>query len=126
VEYLSTLIGGVQKRAKPLSEVFSVTGVSSVLAASTKREQISNEKAASIAIQFPQGEEKDWTTDLPELLPDIARYQKGKLTKQAYNPMKEPRSILHRSRRPNAILDYKMKKKKIFEEDGLIYLLAEK
>lgn len=75
-----------------------------------KRELLPNEVDARIEITAPPDGEKDWTTNLPELLPDLSIYRRGKLSREDYNPMKEPRSILHRARRPYTVAEYQRKK----------------
>lgn len=117
VEDLSTLIDKSEKRKKPVAKIFRVAGLSPVFSAAVKRGLLPNEKDAKIEIESPPNGEKDWTTNLPDLLPDVSIYNNRKLTRENYDPMKEPRSIIHRSRRPFTVAEYQRKKTKFINDN---------
>lgn len=100
VEDLTTLIE-VEHRKRPIDSEWNLASISTLFQISTKRRTVPLEHDFKISIQYPQDDETDWTTALPPLLPQIKTRREKNLTFQTYNPMNDPRSLLHRSRRPD-------------------------
>lgn len=131
VEDLSTLTE-IQKRKKPKNSGLHMTGISTLMSLATNHRSVPFEHDAYMVIQYPEGGEADWTSDLPPLLPPLKNNDKvldsksevssvvATTTKRnkEYNPMNESRSLLHRSRRPN-ICDKVYQLKKQFISDQL-------
>lgn len=98
-EDVSTLIE-MQRRKRPKNYHWSMSGMSPLISSSTNRRTLPYEYDSKILIQYPANGEADWTTQLPPLLPPAVNVNSQDLTIDNYDPMKEPRSLLQRSRRP--------------------------
>lgn len=98
-EDLSTLIE-VQRRKKPRSTHWDLSGISPFISASTNRRKLPYEHDQEILIQYPPEDETEWTTKLPPLLPPEITTQVKDMSIDKYNPNNETRSLLQRSRRP--------------------------
>ena len=95
-----------EHRIRPKSYKFNMSSISPLLSASTNRTLVPFENATNIVVQYPKNGEEDWTVNLPPLLPPIesstTNAQTGRdLNDRSYDPSREPRSLLHRSRRPD-------------------------
>lgn len=98
-EDISTLIE-MQRRKRPKNYHWSMSGMSPLISSSTKRRTLPYEYDSKILIQYPADGESDWTTQLPPLLPPAVNIEHHDLSIENYDPKKEPRSLLQRSRRP--------------------------
>lgn len=108
-EDLNTLIE-MPHRKRPRSTTWNISGISELISKSSNRTSIPFEHKSNIVVQYPKDGEKDWTTELPPLLPNSSKPTVS-YTKNNYDPNQETRSLLFRSRRPEIILDYtKMKR----------------
>lgn len=114
-EDLTTLIE-MPRRKRPRSTSWNAAGISSLISESTHRTAVPYEHNSKIVIQYPRDGEKDWTTDLPPLLPVPSSTSSTRCTKEDYNPNKETRSLLYRSRRPEILFDYNKMKKDFAEK----------
>jgi hypothetical protein len=111
-EDLATLIT-IPRRKRPRSTVWTISAISTLVSASTHRKAVPFEHNSTIVVQYPKDGEADWTTELPPLLPmDLP--QSRTLTFESYDPAKDSRSLLYRSRRPMLCDDY-FKMKRDFE-----------
>lgn len=86
----------MQRRKRPRNTEWNMSGISPLIAYATGYRSVPFEHDAHIVVQYPAGNEEDWTTKLPPLLPP-PEPQRG----EKYNPTAESRSLLHRSRRPH-------------------------
>ncbi|OHS92883.1 hypothetical protein TRFO_12261 [Tritrichomonas foetus] len=108
-ENLDTLIE-MPHRKRPINKSWNISGISNLVSESTHRKSVPYEHNSKIVIQYPKDGEKDWTNELPPLLPE-QKSPAALYKKDSYDPNKETRSLLYRSRRPEIIFDYnKMKK----------------
>jgi hypothetical protein len=112
VEDLKTLIT-IPRRKRPRSTVWTISAISTLVSASTHRKAVPFEHNSTIVVQYPKDGEADWTTELPPLLP-ADRPPSRTLTFESYDPGKDSRSLLYRSRRPMLCDDY-FKMKQEFE-----------
>jgi hypothetical protein len=104
VEDLHSLIE-IPRRKRPRSSVWTISAISTLVSASTHRRMVPFEHNSSIVVQYPKDGESDWTTDLPPLLPAQSA-EARQLTFEDYDPAKDSRSLLYRSRRPALCDDY--------------------
>jgi hypothetical protein len=95
----------IPRRKRPRSSVWSTSGISTLVSTSTHRKMVPFEHNSSIVVQYPKDGESDWTTELPPLLPAETPARQT-LTFGNYEPEKESRSLLYRSRRPALCDDY--------------------
>ena len=114
-EDLSTLIE-IPHRKRPRGARFPITGVSDLMAESTGKKVIPYEPDNDILVQYPRDGESDWTTDLPPLLPGEVDPE-ANMTFETYDPNKETRSLLYRSRRPNLCNQYLKLKEDFLKEE---------
>lgn len=98
-EDISTLIE-MQRRKRPKNYHWSMSGMSPLVSSSTNRKTLPYEYDSKILVQYPADGESDWTTQLPPLLPPAVTTNPQNMLIDNYDPMKEPRSLLQRSRRP--------------------------
>ncbi|OHT09930.1 hypothetical protein TRFO_21015 [Tritrichomonas foetus] len=97
-EDLSTLIE-MTRRKRPINSRWNMSGMSSLISSATNRKTLPYEHDSRILVQYPPENDADWVK-LPPLLPPQPKNEKIDLTIDKYDPMKEPRSLLQRSRRP--------------------------
>lgn len=101
VEDLTTL-KECERRERAIGVKWKISGVSPIIAAGTGRASVPYEPDNTITLQYPKAGEHAWTTDLPPLMPPKHSLTPD-LRKSNYNPMKEPRSLLARSRRTDTM-----------------------
>jgi hypothetical protein len=116
VEDLHSLIE-IPRRERPRSSIWTISAISTLVSASTHRRMVPFEHNASIVVQYPKDGESDWTTELPPLLP-AEHVEAGQLTFEGYEPAKDSRSLLYRSRRPALCDDYVRMKREFETENG--------
>lgn len=103
-EDLDTLIS-MPKRNRPVEYPLKVASISPLISKGLKRNTIPFTHDTNLTITIPKNGETDWTTDLPPLLNQVSD-QNVIVDIAKYDPQKETRSLLHRSRRPHVLLDF--------------------
>jgi hypothetical protein len=66
-------------------------------------------------VQVPKNGEDGWTTALPPLLPPVPT-RRDALKFETYDPVRETRSLMHRSRKPLVVPDHRQARRQ-FEEN---------
>lgn len=116
-EDLKTLID-LDQRVLPVPFVFKATELSPAMQASSKHALVPGALQTEIAIEIPRNSASDWTTNLPELLPEPGTAQQAAATADSYDPMRETRSLVHRSRRPGIVADYQTRRHEFVASAG--------
>ncbi|OHS97355.1 hypothetical protein TRFO_36451 [Tritrichomonas foetus] len=107
-EDISTLID-MHKRQRPYDFAWHAASVSPVIAKAVNRKILPYTHDTTLFLTLPKNGESDWTTDLPPLMPPpVDQSEITDITK--YCPHAETRSLLHRSRRPNILAEFRKEK----------------
>jgi hypothetical protein len=104
VEDVSTLIE-MPHRQRAVPYQWNMAHVSPFMAPAYSRPILPLTQNMSLILELPRNGETDWTTDLPPLILP-SQHKIIPITTETYDPRKETRSLMHRSRKPLILTDH--------------------